>query len=211
MRHEWARRVAALSQVRVADLDAPVLRREEEHHLRRVLRAREGEEVVLSDGAGAWRFATVTATGLAPAGDVVRDPRGVATALYLAPLKGERGEWAVAKATEVGVATVVPLVSARLAQRFRGEDRARVLRRWRRIADETCAQCRRTYDLEIGEPVTPAEVPAHVAVAGASRSDPRSYEGKRPPSSRRRWSRSPTVHGDLPWGGDKVSNDECTT
>lgn len=165
MRHEWARRVAALSQVRVADLDAPVLRREEEHHLRRVLRAREGEEVVLSDGAGAWRFATVTATGLAPAGDVVRDPRGVATALYLAPLKGERGEWAVAKATEVGVATVVPLVSARLAQRFRGEDRARVLRRWRRIADETCAQCRRTYDLEIGEPVTPAEVPAHVAVA----------------------------------------------
>ena len=162
---EWPRRVAALTQIRVNDLENPALSRDDDHHLRRVLRARDGEEIVLSDGRGSWRLAGVTSTGLDVLSDVVTDPTPVKTTLYLAPLKGERGEWAVAKATEVGVSRIVPLVSQRLAQKFRGDARDKVLSRWRRIADETCAQCRRTYDLLISEPVTPAEVPARVAIA----------------------------------------------
>ncbi len=161
----WSRRVAALTQLRVADIAAPVLSREDDHHLRRVLRARDGEEFVVSDGRGSWRMAAVSSSGLDVLSDVSLDPAPVATTLYLAPLKGERGEWAIAKATEVGVARVVPLVSERLSQKFRGEARDKVLGRWRRIADETCSQCRRTYDLEIAEPLTPADVPAQVAVA----------------------------------------------
>jgi 16S rRNA (uracil1498-N3)-methyltransferase len=161
---EWARRVGALTQLRVADVHAPRLGRDEDHHLRRVLRATVGEEVVVTDGRGAWRFAAVDEDGLRATGEVHRDPRPADTTLYLAPLKGERGEWALAKATEVGVARVVPLVSRRLVQRFRGETRDKVLQRWRRIADESCGQCRRTHDLEIGEPVAPADVPLDVAV-----------------------------------------------
>lgn len=162
---QWPRRVAALTQVRVADVESPTLSREDDHHLRRVLRARDGEEIVVCDGRGSWRMAQVSATGVDVVSDVERDERPATTTLYLAPLKGERGEWAIAKATEVGVTRVVPLVSARLTQKFRGEARDKVLHRWRRIADETCAQCRRTYDLEIDEPVTPVDVPADVAVA----------------------------------------------
>lgn len=169
---QWPRRVAALTQIRVADVDEPEISREDDHHLRRVLRARDGEEIVVCDGRGSWRMARVTATGLDVASDVERDERPALTTLYLAPLKGERGEWALAKATEVGVSRVVPLVSARLTQKFRGEARDKVLHRWRRIADETCAQCRRTYDLEITEPQSPADVPADVAVADfAGRAD----------------------------------------
>ena len=168
MNHEWARRVAALTQLRVADVSSPLLRREDDHHMRRVLRAEVGEEIVVTNGAGAWRFATVAASGLDVVSDVVVDPLAPATTLYLAPLKGERGEWAIAKATEVGVSTVVPLLSQRLAVKFRGEAREKILSRWRRIAEETCAQCRRTYDLVIAEPVTPAEVPADVAIADFS-------------------------------------------
>ncbi len=162
---QWPRRVAALTQLRVEDLENPVLSRESDHHLRRVLRARDGEEIVVCDGRGSWRMARVSATGVDVLSDIERDVAPVTTTLYLAPLKGERGEWAVAKATEVGVTRVVPLVSARLTQKFRGETRDKVLARWRRIADETCAQCRRTYDLEIDEPVTPGDVPHDVAVA----------------------------------------------
>lgn len=165
---QWPRRVAALGQFRVDDIDAPTLSRDDEHHLRRVLRARVGEELVLSDGAGRWRFASVAATGLDVTGDVVEDPAPPPTTLYLSPLKGDRGDWALAKATEVGVATVVPLVSARLAQRFRGEARDKVIQRWRRIAAEVCGQCRRTHDLVLGDATTPAEVPADVAVADFS-------------------------------------------
>jgi 16S rRNA (uracil1498-N3)-methyltransferase len=164
MNHEWPRRVAALTQLRVADISEPVLSRDDEHHLHRVLRAREGEELVLSDGRGAWRFARAGAEQLEVVSEVFLDEAAPTTTLYLAPLKGERGEWAVAKATEVGVSTIVPLVSARLAQKFRGEVRDKVLSRWRRIADETAGQCRRTYDLVIAEPVTTRDVPADVAV-----------------------------------------------
>jgi 16S rRNA (uracil1498-N3)-methyltransferase len=164
MNHEWPRRVAALTQLRVADISEPLLSRDDEHHLRRVLRAQPGEELVLSDGRGAWRFARVGAEHVEVASEVFLDERAPATTLYLAPLKGERGEWAVAKATEVGVGTIVPLVSARLAQKFRGEVRDKVLSRWRRIAEETAGQCRRTYDLVITEPVVPRDVPEDVAV-----------------------------------------------
>ncbi len=165
MTQQWARRVAALTQLRVTDITAPVLSRDDDHHLRRVLRAREGEELVLGDGRGAWRFARVGVHGLEGLEDVCRDEPAPTTTLYLAPLKGERGEWAVAKATEVGVSEIVPLVSERLALRFRGEARDKVLQRWRRIAAEVAGQCRRSYDLVVAEPVTPREVPAHVAVA----------------------------------------------
>ena len=46
------------------------------------------------------------------------------------------------KATELGVARVVPLVSRRLAVRFAGDARAKTLARWRRVADEAAGQCR---------------------------------------------------------------------
>ena len=160
---EWSRRVAALTQVRVADVDLPVISRDDDHHLRRVLRAEAGEEVVVTDGAGSWRFATLTSTGLEVTSEVVVDPAPTPTTLYLAPLVGERGEWAVAKAVEVGVTTLVPLVSARV-QRFRGESREKTLSRWRRIAREAAGQCRRTYDLVIAAPVTPSEVAPEVAI-----------------------------------------------
>lgn len=161
---DWRRRVDALAQFRVGDPAVPVLTREDEHHLRRVLRARDGEEVVVSDGRGAWAFARVTATGLERAGEVGRDPAPAPTALYLTPLKGDRAEWAVAKATEVGVARVVPLVSGRVVARFTGETRAKTLARWRRVAAEAAGQCRRTHDLVVDEPVAVADVPADVAV-----------------------------------------------
>ena len=165
MKELWPRRVAALTQLRVDDITVPVLGRDDDHHLRRVLRANVGEEIVLSDGRGAWRFASVAPSGLEVTSDVARDPAPTTTTLYFAPLKGERAEWAIAKATEVGVSRVVPLLSERVAIKFRGEARDKILARWRRIAAETCGQCRRTYDLVIDDPLTPAEVPADAAVA----------------------------------------------
>ena len=163
--NEWSRRVAALGQFRVADPAVPVLSRDDEHHLRRVLRANVGEEVVVTNGAGDWSFATVTDVGLARTGDVLMDPRPEPITLYLAPVKGERGEWAVAKATELGVTRVVPLVCARLAVAFKGDFATKTLARWRRIARESSGQCRRTYDVLIDEPMRIADVPDEVAVA----------------------------------------------
>jgi 16S rRNA (uracil1498-N3)-methyltransferase len=164
-RVEFARRVAAVAQFRVDDPGAPKLGDDDAHHLWRVLRAREGEEVVVTDGAGAWSLARVHASRLERVGEVVVDAPDPAAELYLAPLKGDRSEWAVAKATELGVSRIVPLVSRRLVVRFKGETRDKIVSRWRRIGAEAVGQCRRTYDIVVDEPLNVADVPAEVCVA----------------------------------------------
>ena len=175
----FERRVAALAQLRVADPARPVLEPAAEHHLRRVLRARVGEEVVVTDGRGAWTLCAVREAGLEPLVAPATDPTPPESVLYLAPPRGERADWAIARATEVGVTRVVPLVSANLAWRFAGETRAKVLARWRRVALEAAGQCRRTHDLVVEEPMTPAAVPAAVAVCEPSSAASRDWRGVR--------------------------------
>ncbi len=162
---EWPRRVAALGQFHVELLERPELGRDDEHHVRRVLRAKVGEEVVVTNGRGSWALCQVRDGGIERVSEVSHDPVMPDTTLYLTPLKGERAEWAVAKATEVGVGRVVPLLSARMVVKFKGEARDKTLSRWRKIANEAAAQCRRTYDVVVGEPVHVADVPESVAVA----------------------------------------------
>lgn len=165
MSDAFLRRVAALGQFRVGDVAAPSLSRDDDHHLRAVLRAELGEEVVVTDGVGEWAMAVVEAEGLRRVTDVASEPAPPPRTLYLAPLKGDRSEWAIVKAVELGVTTVVPLLSARVAVRFRSEAREKVLGRWRRLANEASAQSRRVHYPMIGEPLTPRELPADVAVA----------------------------------------------
>lgn len=162
---EWPRRVAALAQFHVEDPEAPVLDDQAEHHLRKVLRANDGEEVVVTDGRGSWAICAVGPRTLTRQSDVLLDQPSPETTLYLTPLKGERSEWAVAKATEVGVSRVVPLISSRMVVKFKGEARDKTLARWRRVAREAAAQSRRTYDVVIGDPVKVADVHPLVAVA----------------------------------------------
>jgi 16S rRNA (uracil1498-N3)-methyltransferase len=162
---EWPRRVGALAQFHVEDLEAPELQREDEQHLRKVLRAREGEEVVVTDGQGSWALYEVLSFGLRRVSDVNLDPPAPETSLYLTPLKGDRAEWAVAKATEVGVSRVVPLIAERMVVKFKGDAREKILARWRRIAAEASNQCRRTYDVVIADPIRVKDVHSLVAVA----------------------------------------------
>jgi 16S rRNA (uracil1498-N3)-methyltransferase len=162
---EWPRRVAALAQFHVDNLEAPELSRDDEHHLRKVLRASETEEVVVTDGQGSWALYEVLSFGLRRVSDITLDPPTPETSLYLTPLKGERAEWAVAKATEVGVSRIVPLIAERMVVKFKGEAREKILARWRRIAGESSNQCRRTYDIVIADPIKVKDVHSLVAVA----------------------------------------------
>jgi 16S rRNA (uracil1498-N3)-methyltransferase len=154
-----------LAQFSVSNPEEPLLGAPDEHHLRKVLRAKVGEEVVVTDDNGAWALCEVHDGGLRRVSPVCRDTRPARTTLYLAPLKGDRSEWTVAKATEVGISAIVPLLAERLVVKFKGEHREKVLARWRRVAHESCAQSRRTYAVQIGEPLRVADVPDDVAVA----------------------------------------------
>lgn len=162
---EWPRRVAALGQFHVESPERPELDKSSEHHLRKVLRARDDEEIVVTNGRGSWSLCRVKDAGLERVSDVHVDPATPLTTLYVTPLKGDRGEWAVAKATEVGVSRIVPLLSQHMVVKFKGDAREKVLARWRRIGQEVAGQCRRTYDVVIDEPVRVADVPLEVGVA----------------------------------------------
>ena len=163
-RLEWPRRVGALAQFRVDDPGAPTLSDVDEHHLRTVLRARAGEEIVVTNGAGSWSLCEVGDHALHRVTPVHLDAPTPETTLYLAPLKGDRSEWVIAKATELGVSRIVPLTSERVIVKFKGEARDKIVARWRRIANEANGQCRRTYDVVVDDPVRVSDVARSVAV-----------------------------------------------
>ncbi len=125
------------------------------HQATRVLRLRPGDPIELFDGSGgAWRAtldrvathgsATATLVAFEPPGDADRARH---VTLVIGLLKGEKLEWVVQKATEVGVARIAPVVTARSVAVTGRADR------WRRIAAEATEQCGRTIVPVIDDPV----------------------------------------------------------
>lgn len=145
----------------VGDLDAPVLDDGDRHHLSRVLRVRDGDPMVVSDGAGRWRAARFGATvepveGAAEggAGEVrVADRRTPVVGVAFALVKGERPELVVQKLTELGVDRICPFVAERSVVRWDGERAARHHERLTKVAREAAMQCRRTVLPTVGEVV----------------------------------------------------------
>lgn len=127
----------------VADLDQPALDDDDRHHLRRVLRLRDGADLTVSDGAGGWRACTFGDT-LGLAGDIVRVPPPTPLlTLGVALTKGSKPELVVQKATELGIDRIVVFVSARSIPRWDDARTAKQLARLRRVAREASMQCRR--------------------------------------------------------------------
>ena len=149
---EALRRSAA--HVLVDDVAAPLLDDGARHHLRRVLRLRDGAVVTVTDGAGSWRPCRLAPGGLEPDGDVGGDrrrPRPVTVAV--APPKGDRLEWLVQKCTEVGVARLVLVDAERSVVRWDPDRAAKQLDRLRRIAAEAAMQSRRVWLPEVVGPL----------------------------------------------------------
>ncbi len=72
--------------------------------------------------------------------------------LLLAIFKFDRFEWAVEKATELGVAQITPVIARRTDAHLAAAARKRV-ERWRRIAREAAEQSRRTIPAEVSDAV----------------------------------------------------------
>lgn len=140
-----------------------------EHHLRRVLRLRDGERVGVTDGEGRWRLATVRATTsvltLESATDVVVEERPAPITIAVAIPKGDRLDWLVQKTTEIGVDRIQLLHAERSVVRWRPEKVATQLARLERVAEEACRQSRRVWRVEILAPVDAVAVLADVVVA----------------------------------------------
>lgn len=136
---------------------------DEAHHAVAVRRLREGERVVLTDGAGSSVTAVVAETGkrrfTATVEDVRRGarPQPSVTVVQALP-KGDRGELAVEVLTEVGVDRVVPWAASRSVAVWRGERATKSHARWAATAREAAKQARRAWHPEVTTLASTAEV-----------------------------------------------------
>ncbi len=118
-------------------------------HLRNSLRTQVGEIVVFGDGAGhRYRTEITDLTKRAMTGrilEVTAQPTDHAPSLILAQavLKGEKMDWVIQKATELGVAHLVPLQTRNTIVQLRPERIEAQLGRWQRIALEAAQQSER--------------------------------------------------------------------
>ena len=125
-------------------------------HLARVLRARVGQEFeVTTDGhIFLGRITEISDENVTI--DLLEEIAGnqvqAGVTLYLAIFKFDRMEWAIEKATELGVAKIVPLIARRSDSHLASAAPKRV-ERWRRIAREASQQSRRELVPEILDPV----------------------------------------------------------
>jgi len=119
------------------------------HHARDVLRLRQGAAVRLFDGRGAEFEAVLYAvarqgvsahvTGLATA----RPESPLEIVLAVSPLRGDRMELVVQKATELGVAEIRPVVTVRTDAAARPALKGSRQERWDKVASGAAEQCGR--------------------------------------------------------------------
>jgi 16S rRNA (uracil1498-N3)-methyltransferase len=142
---------------------AAVLPPDQAHHLRHVLRLRDGEKVEIFDGSGAGYSGRVSYRGDEVHVKSLREitaPENPQPELVLAQalLKADKFEWVLQKATELGVSGIVPLVTKFCDVRIPPSRIEGRMERWRRIVREAARQSCRFSVPGIRAPMTLAEL-----------------------------------------------------
>jgi 16S rRNA (uracil1498-N3)-methyltransferase len=131
------------------------LERDESRHLAKVCRLGIGDRVELFDGRGFATAAEIIAVkvdrvDLVALGEPLASPEPPSPCvLATAVPKGDRFDWLVEKATELGVERLIPLVTERSVVVPRGSK----LDRLRRTIIEASKQCRRASLMVLEEPM----------------------------------------------------------
>lgn len=133
----------------LAELSQITLEGDTAHYLSRVLRLPLDAQLVLFNGDGCEYAAHITHIDKK---QLVAAIDSVAAAERESPLeiqlgiavsKGERMDWIVQKATELGVTRITPLLSERVEVRLQGEREEKRIAHWRAISISACEQCMR--------------------------------------------------------------------
>ena len=146
-------------------LDAPlgqgeqVLEGDLAHYISRVLRLGPGAPVQIFNGSGQEWPGEVLEAGKrqvrisldAPQAGLPESPLQVH--LGQAMSRGERMDWAIQKAVELGVAQITPLFTERCEVRLQGERADKRQQHWQQVAISACEQCGRSVVPTVNPPV----------------------------------------------------------
>ena len=128
-------------------------------HATRVLRLRSGDALVLFNGDGHDYPAQLL--GVSRADASVRIAGRGAPAAPESPLaltlaqgiaRGDKMDWILQKATELGVTRIVPLITARTEVRLDAERSEKRMAHWRGVITSACEQCGRARLPELSTP-----------------------------------------------------------
>lgn len=125
------------------------------HHLARVLRAREGDSLILFNGRGGEypaRIASIAKNSVVVVVGAclpVERESGLQITLVQALQAADKMDTTIQKAVELGVSRIVPVASERSVLRLTGERAEKRLDHWRQVAAAACEQCGRNKLPEI--------------------------------------------------------------
>ncbi|HEX4050705.1 MAG TPA: 16S rRNA (uracil(1498)-N(3))-methyltransferase [Steroidobacteraceae bacterium] len=117
-------------------------------HIRRVLRLRAGAELTVFDGRGGEYAARLLAGGEPLRAQVgehhpVEREAPLPVTLLQGLARGERMDWIVQKATELGAAAISPVAGRHSVVQLEQSAAARRVAHWRSVAIAACEQCGR--------------------------------------------------------------------
>ncbi len=126
------------------------------HHAERVLRLAVGDAVTLFDGRGGECAATLLALGkqplarLGPRQEADRESP-LAITLVQALASGDKMDWVVQKAVELGAVAIQPVAAERSVLKLTGDRAAKRVAHWQQIAVSACEQSGRNRVPAVGE------------------------------------------------------------
>ncbi|MGI9246832.1 MAG: 16S rRNA (uracil(1498)-N(3))-methyltransferase [Steroidobacteraceae bacterium] len=129
------------------------------YHVGKVLRLREGALIAAFDVSGHdFNCEMMSVKGDRVVVRVGARTPGIAESplritLVQAVSRGERMDWTLQKATELGVQAIVPVLSARSVVRLDEKQSERKLRHWQAIVAVACEQCGRSVVPEVRAPL----------------------------------------------------------
>lgn len=133
---------------------------QESHYLSKVLRLQPGHPLVVFDGQGqeyqaelARAHKRVAQVVIGEGGPVSRESP-LHSHLAIGISRGERMDWVLQKATELGVSEITPLFTARTEVRLQGERLEKKQAHWRQITISACEQCQRNQLPELHPALT---------------------------------------------------------
>lgn len=130
------------------------------HYLGKVLRARPGQKLELFDNSGKQYAAKITELSRHHVDveiGVASQPNTESplnTVLVQSIARGERMDYCVQKATELGVNAIIPIFSERSVVKLSSERALKRVDHWQKIANSAAEQCGRVCVPGIAEPIT---------------------------------------------------------
>jgi 16S rRNA (uracil1498-N3)-methyltransferase len=149
----WKRRANPLTRIYFPDLipdhglcQLPVAKA---HHVAHVLRLAPGDAVTLFDGQGNAWDAVISKCARGDVSVQLKGRRGedrespLQLTLAQAVSSGERMDYTIQKAVELGISVIQPLIAERCVVRLSGERAAKRVAHWQGVVAASCEQCGR--------------------------------------------------------------------